>query len=155
MPLASAARSRVTRRRNESQPASSTSSISAGSHTSSRSSISFQRDREAQAALWPPPSELFAPLLSHTSESESKASLSRLGTQRPRKRHVSFASAATTYTFETTSEGLAARTRLELRPRDLNTDLEVKPWMVVVPRFVLDERGIGVRDWDRDRMEAM
>ena len=155
VPLASAARPRVARRRNESQPVSSSSSTSARSHTSSHSSFSFQRDHERHAALWPPPSELFAPLLSHTSEGESKASLSRLGTHRPRKRHVSFASAATTYTFGTTSEGLAARTRLELRPRDLNTDLEVKPWMVVVPRFVLDERGIGVRDWDRDRLEAM
>lgn len=55
------------------------------------------------------------------------------------------------YAFPTSEEGLGSRAKLELRPRDLNTDLEVRPWMVVAPRFVLEDCGVGVRDWDRDR----
>ncbi|CAD6573483.1 MAG: hypothetical protein CYPHOPRED_005156 [Cyphobasidiales sp. Tagirdzhanova-0007] len=61
------------------------------------------------------------------------------------KRHVTFS--AYTYTAAETH----ARTPLQLLPRDLNTDLAVKPWMVALPQRVLADIGVGVRDWDRER----
>lgn len=136
---------------------------------------SFKTARSSLSSnLWPPPEELFASLFASTSSnvpsmtSPKNTSLSmRFATESKRvsftpstKNTVMFESSAniigmsesTSYIYDPSVPD--ARKALQLIPRDLNTDLEVKPWWVVLPRFVLDDLAVGVRDWDKDRLEV-
>ena len=129
---------------------------------------------KAYRQLSPAPEALFGPLMRRPSTTTSVPTAAEevidedatIRPTRPRTvKRVSFSSptrpgrssptgGSAGYVFPVSEEGFGARTKLELLPRDLNTDLEVRPWMVVAPRFVLDDCGVGVRDWDRDRQES-
>ncbi|KAK9898847.1 hypothetical protein P389DRAFT_193866 [Cystobasidium minutum MCA 4210] len=132
---------------------------------------SFKTARSSTSNLWPPPEELFASLFSSsTSPTVQQSQCFRTGTSSTKKRVLFSPSIRSTPLLDTAkaatrlSESASyvydpnapnARTPLQLLPRDLNTDLQVKPWMVVMPRFVLDDLAVGVRDWDKDRLEVV
>lgn len=137
---------------------------------------SFKTARSSQSTnLWPPPGELFASLFTSLPASPNLPGPSASGARFETaiyKKVVFSPSTKASAIFETfhsspksatESETPAyvydpntpdARKALQLVPRDLNTDLEVKPWWVVLPRFVLDDLAVGVRDWDKDRLEV-
>lgn len=131
---------------------------------------SFKTARSSLTGLWPPPEELFASLFLTTTGSPTILQSTRYSSDSSVTKKVPFSpstrsasgfenhenarlSVSASYVYDPTAPD--ARKALQLLPRDLNTDLEVKPWMVVMPRFVLDDLAVGVRDWDKERLEVV
>lgn len=148
------------------------------SHSGSLNTVRTSSASKSTSTLRPRPEELFASLwafqgsprstspsrfdgvenvgtVNITGSSEKTSFSPFLPVQSPSPRLDSTTSPriSSSFSYEYDPKLPDARTALQLLPRDLNTDLEVKPWMVVMPRFVLDDLAVGMREWDKERLD--